>query len=140
MQIWSDFKGFLINILPCEGYEYKEFGKFKLTKSDVFKNFDKFPDLKKKPFCLTFVILLSFSWLFLISWLCGNPEQISLYSRLSLAGLVYFFMAGCIYFYTAFNLFLKFFKGGLCNNSFNLCKNKSLSSAVLKILQVTELS
>ena len=41
--------------------EYKEFGKFKVTKSDVFKIFVKFLTFFKNPhFYLTFVITLIF--------------------------------------------------------------------------------
>ena len=47
-----------------KAFEYEEFGRFKLKKSDFFLNFVKFPDFFHKPhFYLTFPDFLTFAYL-----------------------------------------------------------------------------
>ena len=68
MEFFSDFKGHLINFYLLKALENEEFCKFKLTKSDFYFYFIKFPDFswlffKTPHFFLTFVIFLNFPWL-----------------------------------------------------------------------------
>ena len=62
MQFYTAFWGFLIDLYYLTAFEYKEFGKFTLTKSDVFKIFVKFPDF---------------------SWPCSNPEKKMLFIKMT---------------------------------------------------------